>query len=87
MSLASRQKKKLTQKTNWYKSKPKNLSSSKKQKSTTNQKKPKPMVSLIFVPKTVSKEHQSIAASYGAAMIVCGLALGSLISTPIVNSL
>ena len=41
----------------------------------------------MFAPKTVSKKHQSIAASYGAAMIVCGLALGSLLSTPIVNAL
>ena len=52
-SLASRQKKKLTQKTNWYKAKPKNKTPPKKHKATTNKKMPKPLVSLIFVPKTV----------------------------------
>ena len=44
-------------------------------------------IAFMFTPKTVSTEYQSIAASYGAAMVVCGLALGSLLSTPVVNAL
>ena len=44
-------------------------------------------IAFMFTPKTVSVEYQPIAASFGAAVLVLGLALGSLLSTPVVNAL
>ena len=44
-------------------------------------------IAFMFAPKTVSVEYQPIAASFGAAVMVCGLGLGSLLSKPVVNAL
>ena len=41
----------------------------------------------MFTPKVVSVEYQPIAASFGAAMMVVGLGLGSILSTPVVNAI
>ncbi len=44
-------------------------------------------IAFMFTPKTVSEDYQPIAVSFGAAVMVCGLGLGSLLSTPLVNAL